>query len=87
MSLATNFVCRSVCSVGFLSGYGSYVITPSQQNICTQTKKRTVVASELELELIQTQMAQKPMLRAEVYAHAMRASQNRKKEVRREKKV
>ena len=42
---------------------------------------------ELELELIQTQMAQKPMLRAEVYAHAMRASQNRKKEVRREKKV
>ena len=37
---------------------------------------------ELELELIQTQMAQKPMLRAEVYAHAMRASQNRKKEVR-----
>ena len=40
---------------------------------------------ELELELIQTQMAQKPMLRAEVYAHAMRASQNRKKEVRREK--
>ena len=41
----------------------------------------------LELELIQTQMAQKPMLWAEVYAHAMRASQNRKKEVRREKKV
>ena len=36
---------------------------------------------ELELELIQTQMAQKQMLRAEVYAHAMRASQNRKKEV------
>ena len=27
-------------------------------------------------------MAQKPMLRAEVYAHAMRASQNRKKEVK-----
>jgi len=34
---------------------------------------------ELKLELIQTQMAQKPMLRAEVYANAMRASQNRKK--------
>ena len=32
---------------------------------------------ELELELIQTQMAQKPMLRAEVYARALRASQNR----------
>jgi hypothetical protein len=30
-------------------------------------------------------MAQKPMLWAEVYAHAMRASQNRKKEVRGEK--
>ena len=26
MSLATNFVRRSVGSVGFLSGYGSYVI-------------------------------------------------------------
>jgi len=34
---------------------------------------------ELILILIQTQMAQKPILRAEVYAHAMRASQNRKK--------
>jgi len=31
-----------------------------------------------ELELIQTQMTQKPMLRAEVYARALRASQNRK---------
>jgi hypothetical protein len=30
----------------------------------------------LELELIQTQMTQKPMLRAEVYARALRASQN-----------
>ena len=36
--------------------------------------------SELELELIQTQMAQKPMLRAEVYARALRASQNRKED-------
>ena len=41
----------------------------------------------LELELIQTQMAQIPVLRTEVYAHAMRASQNRKKEVRREKEA
>ena len=48
---------------------------------------RNLLELELELELIQTQMAQKPMLRAEVYAHAMRASQNRKKEVRREKEV
>ena len=38
-----------------------------------------VLSFELELELIQTQMAQKPMLRAEVYAHTMRASQNRRK--------
>ena len=36
---------------------------------------------ELELELIQTQMTQKPMLRAKVHAHALRASQNRKEEV------
>jgi len=37
-------------------------------------------ARELELELIQTQMTQKPMLRAEVYARALRASQNRKED-------
>jgi hypothetical protein len=35
---------------------------------------------ELELELIQTQMTQKPLLRAEVYARALRASQNRKED-------
>ena len=33
---------------------------------------------ELKLGLIQTQMAQKPMLRTEVYARALRASQNAK---------
>ena len=38
------------------------------------------LAAELELELIQTQMTQKPMLRAEVYARALRASQNRKED-------
>jgi hypothetical protein len=32
---------------------------------------------ELELELIQTKIAQKPILRAEVYARALRASQRR----------
>ena len=36
---------------------------------------------ELELELIQTQMTQKPMLRDEVHARALRASQSRKWEV------
>ena len=44
--------------------------------------RRTLLELELELEpklelgLIQTQMAQKPMLRVEVYASALRASQN-----------
>jgi len=35
----------------------------------------TLAFQKLELELIQTQIAQKPMLRAEVHAYAMRASQ------------
>jgi len=42
---------------------------------------RRLFELELELELIQTQMTQKQMLRAEVYARALRklrASQNRK---------
>jgi hypothetical protein len=34
---------------------------------------------ELELELIQTQMAQKLILRVEVYARALRASQDVKR--------
>ena len=34
----------------------------------------------LEFELIQTQMTQKPVLRAEVYARALRASQNSKED-------
>ena len=36
---------------------------------------------ELELELIQTQMTQKPVLSKDVYARALRASQNRKEDV------
>jgi hypothetical protein len=39
-----------------------------------------LIAYRLELELIQTQMTQKPVLRAEVYARALRASQNRKED-------
>jgi len=43
---------------------------------------RGIRASQLECGLLHThQMTQKPMLRAEVYAHAMRTSQNRKEEV------
>jgi len=62
--------------------------TQATLNLSQHSAECVCVAQlELELELIQTQMAQKPMLRAEVYAHAMRASQNRKKEVRREKEV
>ena len=37
-------------------------------------------ALSIELELIQTQMTRKPMLRAEVYARALRASHNRKED-------
>jgi hypothetical protein len=33
----------------------------------------------VKLKLIQTQMAQKPLLRSEVYARALRASQNVKR--------
>ena len=42
--------------------------------------RRFWVGFELELGLIQTQMAQKPMLRTEVYARALRASQKRERE-------
>ena len=65
----------------------SSTVTATNAAFVNRILQRDAVARQLELELIQTQMAQKPMLRAEVYAHAMRASQNRKKEVRREKEV
>jgi hypothetical protein len=42
---------------------------------CNPTPKNM----EPELELIRTQMAQKPILRAEVYARALRASQDVKR--------
>jgi len=45
-----------------------------------ESKPQAKSQIELELELIQTQMTQKPMLRAEVYARALRASQNRKED-------
>ena len=46
----------------------------------SRSASRLTGQNELELELIQTQMAQKPMLLAEVYARALRASQNRKED-------
>jgi hypothetical protein len=42
-------------------------------------KPAPYLSCELELELIQTQMTQKPMLRAEVYARALRASSRKSK--------
>jgi hypothetical protein len=44
-------------------------------------KQRYFIKSQLELELehIQTHMAQKPVLRADVYARALRASNNLKR--------
>jgi hypothetical protein len=38
-----------------------------------------LIKKELELELIQTQMAKNPMPRVEEYARALRASQNAKR--------
>ena len=67
----------------FIADHGGHPAS-NRKHVTMVTAHR---ANELELELIQTQMAQKPVLRAELYAHAMRASQNRKKEVRREKEV
>ena len=43
-------------------------------------RKASDLGSWCPVELIQTQMTQKPMLRAEVYARALRASQNRKED-------
>jgi len=41
---------------------------------------KSIMKVELELDLIQNQMTQKPMLREEVYARTLRASRNRKKD-------
>ena len=57
--------------------YGTTVRGHPQTNY---SKCAILCSFELELELIQTQMTQKPMLRAEVYARALRASQNRKED-------
>ena len=44
----------------------------------TKQVRNDSIEFELELELIPTQLTQKPMLRAEVYTCALRASQNRR---------
>ena len=62
-------------SSGLTSENVSKENSPQEAHVNARSKQ-----SELELELIQTQMTQKPMLRAEVYARALRASQNRKED-------
>ena len=54
--------------------------SPAVCSIVPREVRSHLVKEQLELELIQTQMTQKPMLRAEVYARALRASQNRKED-------
>ena len=71
---------RNAIAISFSRG----VLQPSGirrfGNGVSQLSPLRPVLGELELELIQTQMTQKPMLRAEVYARALRASQNRKED-------
>ena len=43
------------------------------------TRRQFFFKSELEFELIHNQMAQKPLLRADLYARALRASQKEKR--------
>ena len=69
---------KTVISVNQILSNESWRVGEGNHEISVYQKRRRS-RIEFELELIQTQMAQKPMLRAEVYAHAMRASQNRKK--------
>jgi hypothetical protein len=61
--------------------YVSYDETHSESWLCfaSDVLLLNVLSATLELELIQTQMAQKTMLRAEVYARALRASPNVKR--------
>ena len=62
----------------------SLTTSTSLQDFTNQTDRTAALPwihkFDFELELIQTQMTQKPMLRAEVYARALRASQNRKED-------
>ena len=59
------------------NSFRNCLVSRSSHNYSSKSPR---LAFELELELIQTQMTQKPMLRAEVYARALRASQNRKED-------
>ena len=67
------------CDSGF-TVMGSDVGVPSTLNRGHASRVHSLTDFVLEFELIQTQMAQKPMLRGEVYARALRASQKRERE-------
>ena len=64
-------------NAGSNTQYSQYGTVP--QYWCASSQSQICI-TDVELELIQTQMTQKPMLRAEVYARALRASQNRKED-------
>ena len=61
-----------------ISAVYTSLLSSSERYLSAKIFLRAPKAAELELELIQTRMTQKPMLRGEVYARALRASQNRK---------
>ena len=61
-------------------GFVLFEIAVGSWRLATTTAINSATSNELGLELVQTQMTQKPMLRAEVYARALRASQNRKED-------
>jgi hypothetical protein len=73
------------CDEHGIGGDGEYCGDDDAQLDRINVFYRMVLSSEFttkaakKLELIQTQLAQKPMLRAEVYACALRASQNVKR--------
>jgi len=70
-----------VCHVSGPRGSSlGFFFAPAGHRLNVFLRRRAPADLELELELIQTQMTQKPMLRAEVYARALRASQNRKED-------
>ena len=66
---------RSNCRCSFLIR-ASFLVFNRRNTENSALEKQRNIEIEFELELTQTQMTQKPMLRAEVYAHAVRASQN-----------
>ena len=73
-------------NLSYERAFGAYaanqeIDVATQHSICeanqdTAKHSKTYVQPELELEVIQTKMAQKPILRSVVYARASRVSRN-----------